>query len=421
MTVSAGISVPVSVLLPLNSEAVGDPRLARAWRSLLAQTLPAAEIVVVLNGADASDRAVVERLADEVPRGRSTVRIIEMPACLLAAALNRGLREARHELVARMDGDDDCDRRRVEVQAAAMMADPSLVAVGSAYRVEDSAGRELYTVRPPTSPTVLHLRMLVANTLCHGSMMLRRGPVLAAGGYDETIEKAQDYELWLRLLGRSMRLGCVPEVLYTYAARERDDSMRSSAAQSEAAGAALMRAWRSLPRAGDADAQRLTEAMTAALRQGFDPEAARRMIGDVLAGSLSLEALTAWCWSHVVTPPAPALAHDAGRRARVREIARAIRAAGATSIWLFGAGVHTGKLLEHTGDLGMPLAGLVDDACVGETRHGVVVRGPDDVPRGGHVLLSSDWHEQAMWDRTARLRARGVVVWRLYGNGGETG
>jgi predicted nucleic acid-binding protein len=46
-------------------------------------------------------------------------------------------------------------------------------------------------------------------------MMLRRDAVLAAGGYDETFTRAQDFELWTRLSSR-LSIAALPEVFYAW-------------------------------------------------------------------------------------------------------------------------------------------------------------------------------------------------------------
>jgi hypothetical protein len=101
------------------------------------------------------------------------------------------------------------------------------------------------------------------------------------------------------------------------------------------------------------------------------------------------------------------------RRARVREVCGALVREGVTALWLWGAGDHTRQVLEHPEDLGVPVRGIVDDSVRGE-RFGLTVCGPEALKPGEVVLLSSDWHEGAMWERSAGARGRGVRVVRLY-------
>ncbi|MFI4897425.1 MAG: hypothetical protein ACIARR_06335, partial [Phycisphaerales bacterium JB059] len=45
---------------------------------------------------------------------------------------------------------------------------------------------------------------------------------------------------------------------------------------------------------------------------------------------------------------------------------------------------------------------------------GCVGASPASLRPGQSALLSSDWHEDAMWEARAPARERGVLVWRLY-------
>jgi hypothetical protein len=102
---------------------------------------------------------------------------------------------------------------------------------------------------------------------------------------------------------------------------------------------------------------------------------------------------------------------EVARRARVREVSARIRTLGAERVWLWGAGDHTRRVLETPEDLGMPVAGIVDDAPT-DTPHRIVA--PCTLAPGDHVLISSDWNEDAIWRSSASHRARGVRVHRLY-------
>lgn len=105
---------------------------------------------------------------------------------------------------------------------------------------------------------------------------------------------------------------------------------------------------------------------------------------------------------------------DVCKRARVREVGARLRAMGVREVILWGAGAHSAFVLEHAHDLGVPVVGLVDDALAGRDRLGFRVGAPDGVAPGRHVLLSSDAHEDALWERSAGARARGVIVHRFY-------
>jgi hypothetical protein len=395
----------ITVALPVWKDA---GTLPRACAAIFAQTWRELDIEIILNGSDAATEEAAAKAAKQDGR----VRVLRLKEANLAAALNLGLREARGELVARMDADDDCPPERIARQMAFLKEHPEVGAVGCAYDVVGPDGGRLFTVRPPTDPAESRWRLLLGNCFAHGSMLLRKRAVMEVGGYDEKCQRAQDFELWLRL-GKPWGIGAVPETLYTHRVRHAEDAMRSTGAQSAVAAGAMLNAWQGLVAA--ADREGLLRAITGAMSQDQDPGAATGAIEGILnKEGPSREGLLAWLWARHIAPPAPHAAAEVSRRARVREVAAQLRREGVKELWLWGAGDHTRKLLEHPEDLGVRVRGIVDDAVSGE-RFGLAVSKPGALKAGDVVLLSSDWHEGAMWESAAGAKGRGVRVVRLYG------
>jgi hypothetical protein len=106
---------------------------------------------------------------------------------------------------------------------------------------------------------------------------------------------------------------------------------------------------------------------------------------------------------------------EVSRRSRLREVGGELRAKGVEGVTLWGAGTHTGWVMEHQADLGLLIRGIVDDVLAGQERFGHRVARPGSVGDDDVVLLSSDWHEESLWEKSATLRERGVKVVRLYG------
>lgn len=347
---------------------------------------------------------------------RCEVRVLEMPGLNLAGALNAGLVAARHGLVARMDADDVSLAGRFDAQAAFLDANPHVLAVGTAIRRIDASGREIVTDALPTDPREVRWRMLVENCVAHGSVLMRRDGVLGVGGYDEGCAKAQDYDLWLRLLERrGPVIANLSEAFYSYRCdpgARGASGWRSSAEQAGVAARALMRAWAALP-AGDEDGdlQRVMAGILSGCGNGGVSEIERLLT----EFGPTRSRLQAWGWARHVRGGVPMDAVEAGRRALLRDVGRSIRAMEIDEVWLWGAGRHTAWLLEHLDDLGLRVVGVVDDHIAGSVLRGLAVTSPGELGAGAGVLLSSDTREEEMWASSAAARARGVRVWRLYG------
>lgn len=398
----------VSVAMPVHR---AGRHFEAAAASILGQSLRDLELMIVLNGADPETRA----RAAAISKSDSRARLIELPVANLAAALNAALGLAHHELVARMDADDLSMPQRLELQAERMRAEPTLVALGCAFERMDESGQTLQRVAPPTSASETRWRLLLENVFAHGSMMLRRSPVLDAGGYDERACRAQDYELWLRLSRRGCELANLPETLYRYRERAGADvsgPWLAEREQARVAAAAMTQAWSALPSGAPGSvADRIAEALSGAAPTD---EACRALDEHMRAAGPTSQGLIAYLWAHWLGAARREEAMMSGRRALAREAGARLRKAGAQDVWLCGAGAHTAWLLQHKNLLGVPIRGVIDDRAPGRVVGGMRAESPSVVAPGAHVLLSSESLEDLMWQATSPLRARGVTVWRFY-------
>jgi glycosyltransferase involved in cell wall biosynthesis len=187
----------------------GLPFVADAVRSVLAQTCGDFEFLILDDASTDGTRDFLRTLRD--PR----VRVIELAENIgLTAALNRGLREAKGEFIARQDADDISHPRRFSRQLAFLRANAKCAAVGSQAWLVDARGRALGKKNLPLTHAGIRFAHLFDNMLAHAAVMFRRAAVLDAGGYDETFTASQDYDLWSRL-GERHELANLPQRLVT--------------------------------------------------------------------------------------------------------------------------------------------------------------------------------------------------------------
>lgn len=216
----------VSVVMAVRD---GEPYLAEAVESLLAQTFADFELVVVDDGSSDASRDVVRSYRD--PR----VRLLENGRNRgLAASLNRGIREARGELLARQDADDVSEPERLARQVAHLDAHPEVALLGSWFREIDSRGGHLRDGQLPCEPVDVCWRLLFVCPFVHSAVMLRRDAVPGGSGpYDERLAYAMDYELWCRI-ARRHPVANLPEYLVRY--RMHPGSMTSAGGERTAEG-----------------------------------------------------------------------------------------------------------------------------------------------------------------------------------------
>jgi hypothetical protein len=192
----------------------GEPHLRESLESVLAQTFADFELVVVDDGSSDGSREIVRSYRD--PR----IRLLENGRGLgLAPSLNRGIREARGELLARQDADDVSEPERLARQVAHLDAHPEVALLGCAAREVDSRGRHLRDVALPRDAAAIRWAMLFSCPFVHTAVVFRRSALERVGPYDERFSYSMDYDLWLRI-AREFPVANLPEPLVRYRVHE---------------------------------------------------------------------------------------------------------------------------------------------------------------------------------------------------------
>jgi glycosyltransferase involved in cell wall biosynthesis len=183
--------------------------LPQALKSICTQSFTDFEFLIIDDGSKEPLSNVLGAHKDE------RIRMIRHDNRGLTGSLNRGLRLARGEYVARMDADDVSVPQRLELQMAEMETDAGLDLVGSYFDVIDADNNLVERKEPYIDPIYRLWRLQFHNNYGHGSVMLRTESVIKAGMYDEDLRYAQDYDLWSRLSTKT-NTKIVPRVLYRY-------------------------------------------------------------------------------------------------------------------------------------------------------------------------------------------------------------
>ncbi len=189
----------VSVIIPAYNAAGWA---SRAIDSVLAQDYPRLDVVVVDDGSTDATGDVCRGYGDRI-------RYLRQDNAGVSVARNRGIAEARGELVCFLDADDEYLPGHVATLAGALGRHPEAGLACGAFRVTDGqrlrhrsarptggAGREEWTIPRPFRDLARGLFVWT------GSLMARREAFDEVGVFPVGAARGQDLHMWTRLIGR---------------------------------------------------------------------------------------------------------------------------------------------------------------------------------------------------------------------------
>ncbi len=169
--------------------------LLESIESILSQTFKDFEFLIINDGSIDSTREIVLSIND--PR----IRLVDNSKNLgLTLSLNKGLRLANGEFVARIDSDDIAEPTRLERQVDYLDTHPDVALLGTWHTEVDADGNFVGMWDLPSTWIQIRWALFFYTPFVHSSIMLRKALVLdQVGFYNEALSYSQDYELWARI------------------------------------------------------------------------------------------------------------------------------------------------------------------------------------------------------------------------------
>jgi glycosyltransferase involved in cell wall biosynthesis len=189
------------------ADTIGD-----AIASVAAQTLLPAEILLVDDCSGDGTLETLRALAADHPPG--WIKVVESPANGgPSAARNIGWNRATERYIAFLDADDSWAPRKLELQMAALQADPDIALIAHRMDVRD---RRLPppTLRPPLRTAILgRRRVLLNNPFPTASVVLRRDLPFR---FNEEFRRVEDFLLWAQIAGAGYRCAKLNQTLASW-------------------------------------------------------------------------------------------------------------------------------------------------------------------------------------------------------------
>lgn len=194
----------VTVVIPVYN---GAHFVGKAIDSVLAQTRPAAEILVINDGSTDNIVEVVGRYGD-------AVKLISQPNGGLSNARNTGIRLAHSRYIAFLDADDWWDPKKLEAQVAAMTADPGANAnYTGLMRVDAVTGEERAYLPPSVRDVTRAVQWCNPAGPTGSSILVSKEMLDRVGPFKEHLPACEDWDMWFRLTRAGTKFTVTPEPL----------------------------------------------------------------------------------------------------------------------------------------------------------------------------------------------------------------
>ncbi len=188
----------ISVVIPLYNK---EKAIIATLQSVLAQTSTDFEVIVVDDGSTDNSLKVVRKRISEL--GNERIRVIHKENGGVSSARNRGIREAKGDYIALLDGDDFWESTFLEEQlklirdfpkAAMWGVNTAFVKHGKCRKWEQGMGdgfRGYVENYFGTSHNDL---------FCSSSVVIRKDVFEKVGYFDERISSSEDLDMWYRII-----------------------------------------------------------------------------------------------------------------------------------------------------------------------------------------------------------------------------
>lgn len=193
----------ISVVIPLYNK---EKSIASTLQTVLNQTFTDYEIVIVNDGSTDGSVEEIEKVQDD------RIRLVHQPNAGVSAARNRGIEEAKGDLIAFLDADDEWKPEYLATQYHLFQKYPECSVFACNYEFRDVSGK--------VTPTLIHKLPFVGEDgilsnyfevascshppLWTSAVMVKKQAMQAIGGFPLGIKSGEDLLTWARLAVNGM-------------------------------------------------------------------------------------------------------------------------------------------------------------------------------------------------------------------------
>ena len=200
----------------------GEKYLSGAIESILSQTYRNFEFLIIDDCSTDESANIIHSFSDEriiYQKNRTNIGQTK--------SLNKGIKLANGEYIARIDQDDESNNTRLEKQLSFMKKNNCHV-VGSWFNVIDSTGELMYRNKLPVDPQDIINLMTWSNPIAHSSVMMKKDELLSLNSYPEHYTHGMDMALWIKFVQNNYKIMNIPEYLINWRQHNQSSSKNSN-------------------------------------------------------------------------------------------------------------------------------------------------------------------------------------------------
>lgn len=210
--------------------------LEQSLTSMAMQTAKPDEIVMIQDhGITQEMSSLITKISDQHHVEINIYQNFDLDGKGLSAILSYGVHKCRNELIARMDTDDIAFPVRCEKELEVFQRYPHMALVGGWITEFADSTDNVSGIRrvPEYKPEIIKFSKLRC-PFNHPSVMFKKSVILEVGNYDDKIRKAEDYDLWYRVLKSENDVYNIQESLLWFRSGKEQNKRRKDKAHYQA-------------------------------------------------------------------------------------------------------------------------------------------------------------------------------------------
>lgn len=213
MNVNTMDAIDACLLATTFGESIEEIENFAKYHAILCDTCDySVELTLVFEKSETNKAKLLQRKLESYSEKNLINIIINDKNAGFSACLNYGLTSTRAEYIIRIDTDDICSEDRLNKQIKAMKC----LGVDICYSYMKTRSGHILSY-PSTKLGILRDIAMGLNPIPHPASCIRKSSLLQTGGYREDLKKAEDFDLWLRiLLSGKYKFYCIREPLVAY-------------------------------------------------------------------------------------------------------------------------------------------------------------------------------------------------------------